>query len=124
MPLDGDVRVEPVDHRGGAVNFGQAEVGRGMDHLPLQIRQRHDVVVDHAQRADARRGEVKQRRCAKAAGANHQRAGAAKRGLSRPADLAQHDVARVTFQLRLAQHGLNISANSGRSHPWAAHRLQ
>ena len=49
-------------------------------------------------------GEVKQHRRAEAARADHQHARAAERGLSRPADLAQHDVARVTFKLGFAEH--------------------
>ena len=75
-----------------------------MDHLPLQVRQRDHVVVDHAERADARSGEIEQDRRAKTAGANHQHARAAERGLSGAAHLAQHDMARVPFKFLGAEH--------------------
>ena len=77
-----------------------------MDHLPLQVRERHDVVVDDAERADACGGEVEQHRRAETAGADHKDARATERGLSGPSDVAQHDVAGITFQLGVAQHGL------------------
>ena len=98
MRLDGDMRIEPADRRRGAVDLRRADIRRGVDHLPLQIRQRDHVVVDDAERADAGGGEIKQHRRAEPAGADHQHAGAAERGLSRPAHLAQHDVARIAFK--------------------------
>ena len=111
MLLDGDMRIEPVDRRRGAVDFGRADIRRGVDHLPLQIRQRHHVVVDDAERADAGGGEIEQHRRAKPAGADDQHAGAAERGLSRAAHLAQHDVARITFEFVGTQHDANIGRN-------------
>ena len=77
MRFDRDMGIEPLDRRRGALDLGPADVGRGMDHLPLQVRQRHRVVVDHAQRADAGGGEIEQHRRAEPAGADHQDAGAA-----------------------------------------------
>ena len=116
MWLDGDMRIEPVDHRRRAVDLRHAEVRRGMDHLPLQVRQRDHVVVDDAERADPGGGQVKQHRRAEAAGADHQHPRAAERGLSWPAHLAQHDVARIAFEFVGTEHGLNISANGARNH--------
>ena len=92
------MRVEPRDGARRAVGFRKADIRRAVDHLALQIGQRHRVVVDHAERADARRREVQQHRRAEAAGADHQHAGAAQRRLAGTADLAQHDVARVAFE--------------------------
>ena len=101
-----DVRIEPRDRGGGAVDFRPADIGRAVDHLALQIGQRHRVVVDHAERADARRREIQQHRRAEPAGADHQHAGAAQRRLAGAADLAQHDVAGVTFEFLGRQHGI------------------
>ena len=36
--FDGDVGVEPVDQRRSAIDLRRADVGRGVDHLPLQVR--------------------------------------------------------------------------------------
>ena len=71
MQLDAYVRIEPSDRRRGTVDFGHADVGRGVDHLPLQVRQRDHVVIDDAECADAGSGEIKQHRRAKTAGADH-----------------------------------------------------
>ena len=43
-----------------------------VDHLALQVGQRHRIVVDDAERADAGRGKILQHRRAEAAGADHQ----------------------------------------------------
>ena len=76
-----------------------------MDDLPLQVRQRHRVVVDHAERADAGGRQIHQHRRAEPARADHQHARALERRLTGPADLAQHDVARVALQFLRGQHG-------------------
>ena len=76
-----------------------------MDDLALQVGQRHDVVIDHAERADAGGGEIHQRRRAETAGADHQHGGLLQRRLAGAADLAQHDVAGVAFEFVGAQHG-------------------
>ncbi len=79
-----------------------------MDHLPLQIRQRHHVIVDDAERADTRGGEIEQHRRAEPASADDEHARAAQRGLSRPAHLAQHDVARIALEFVGSQHAATI----------------
>ncbi len=86
-----------------------------MDHLALQIRQRHDVIVDNAERADAGGGEIKQHRRAETAGADDQHARPAQRGLTRAAYLAQYDVARVTLQFVGTQLGAQHARNIGRN---------
>ena len=90
---------------GGAVDLAPADIGRGVDDLALQIGQRHDVVIDHAERADAGGGEIHQRRRAEAAGADHQHGRFLQRGLAGAADLAQHDMAGVAFEFVGTQHG-------------------
>ena len=77
-----------------------------MDDLALQIGQRHDVVIDHAERPDTGGGKIHQRGRAEAAGADHQHGGLLQRSLTGAADLAQHDVAGVAFELVGTQHGL------------------
>ena len=104
MRLDHDMRVEARDRGGGALDLGPAEIGRRMDHLALQVRERHGIVVDHAEGADARRREIEQGWRAEPARADHQHTRALERGLAWPAHLAQHDVAGITFELVGGQH--------------------
>ena len=92
-----------------------------MDHLPLQVREGDHVVVDDAECADPGGGKIKQNRRAEAAGANDQDAGAAERGLSRPADVGQHNVARVALKLFGTRrwgtkHRVKIGLNAARNH--------
>src|SRR5436305_1712410 len=75
-------------------------------------RQRDGIVIDDSQRADAGGGKIKQHWRAEAASANDQDARAAKRRLTRTADLAQNDVARVTLKLIITQHAANIERPS------------
>jgi hypothetical protein len=56
-------------------------------------------VIDDAQCADAGGSKIKQHWRAEAPGANNQNARAAERRLTRTADLAQNNVARVTLKL-------------------------
>ena len=55
-------------------------------------------------RADTRRRQIKKHRRAEPAGADHQHARALERGLSRPAHLAQHDMARIALEFFGCQH--------------------
>ncbi len=113
MRLDLHMWVEPRDRLAGALGLRRADIGGREDHLPLQVRQRHFVVVDHPERADARGGEVQKHRRAEPAGADHQNARGLELGLARAADLAQHDVARITFQFFCFQHPVNLWLYTG-----------
>ena len=93
-----DMRIERVNPLGRAVDLAPADIGRGVDDLALQIGQRDDVVIDHAERADAGGGQIHQRRRAEAAGADHQHGRLLQRGLAGAADFAQHDMAGVAFE--------------------------
>ena len=104
------MRIEPRDRGARALDLAHADIGGRVDHLPLQVRQRHRVVVDHAERADAGGGEIEQHRRAQAAGADHQHARGLERGLAGAADLAQHDVARIAFEFFCVEHRINPSA--------------
>ena len=94
---------------GGGVGLAAADVGRAMDDLALQIGQRHHVVVDHAELADACGGEIHQRRRAEPARADHQHGRFLQRLLAGPADFAQHDVAGVAFEFVGAEHPASFS---------------
>ena len=98
------MRIEPRDHGFRAVHLAIADIVGAEDHLTLQVGQRHFVVVDHAQRADAGGGEIEQHRRAEAAGADHQHPGGFQLGLAGPAHFAQHDVAGVTFEFGSIEH--------------------
>jgi len=75
-----------------------------MNDLPLQIGERHHVVVDHAERADAGGRQIHQRGRAEPTGADHQHGGPLQRSLARPADVAQHDMPGIAFKFVRAQH--------------------
>ena len=49
----------------GAVDLEAADVGGRMQDLAVQVRQRHDIVVDDGDLADAGAGEILQQRRAK-----------------------------------------------------------
>ncbi len=104
MQLDRHMRIEAPDRGRGAVDLGQTDLRRAVDHLPLQVGQRDRVVVDDRQRADPGGGEIQQRGRAEPAGADDQHPRALERGLSGSADLVQHDVAGIAFELLRAQH--------------------
>jgi hypothetical protein len=104
-----DVGIERVDSIRGRVGLAAADIRRGVDDLALQIGQRHDVVIDHAERADPGGGQIHQRRRAEAARTDHQHGRLLQRRLAGAADFAQHDVAGVAFELVGTQHGKIIS---------------
>ena len=60
-----------------------------MDDLALQVGQRHVIVIDDAERADAGGGEIKQHRAAEAAGADDQDLGRLEPGLAGPAHILE-----------------------------------
>jgi hypothetical protein len=99
------VGIERIDLPGGTVDLAPADIRRGVNDLALKVGQRHDVVVDHAERTDAGRGEIHQRRRAEAARADHQHGCFLQCGLAGAADLAQHDMAGVAFEFFGTQHG-------------------
>ena len=105
MQLHRDMRIEPFDHRSGAVDLRRPDVGRRMDHLALQVRERHRVVVDDPDGADAGGGEIEQRRRAEPTRTDHQHPRALERVLPGPADLVQHDVAGIAFEFLRREHG-------------------
>src|SRR5262249_27325255 len=83
-----------------------------MQHLALQIREGHLVVVNNAKGSDTRRRKVKENRGAQASGTDYQHTRALERSLTRPADFAQDDMASVTFEFFRAQHGITLRRNN------------
>ena len=98
-----------MDPLGRGVDLAPSDIGRGMDDLALQVGQRHGVVIDDPERADAGRGKIHQRRRAEPARTDHQYRGLLQRCLAGAANLAQHDMARIAFELAAAQHGRIVS---------------
>ncbi len=98
MGREPDMGIEGVDLHRRAVDLAPADVGGGVNDLTLKIGQRHDVVIDHSNHADAGRSEIHQRRGAETARADHQNGSVLQHELSRAADLAQHNMAGVAFE--------------------------
>ena len=94
--------------------LGRADPVRGVQHLPLQVGEFHDVAVHDAEFADARRGQVERGRRAQAAGPDAQDPRLAEPLLALEADLRQANVPRIALQLRAAQGA------GGRRHPGQA----
>jgi hypothetical protein len=70
-----------------------------VDDLALEVGDVHDVVVDDAQRPDARRREVERGGRAQAAGAEQEHLGVEQLLLALDADLGQEEVAAVALPL-------------------------
>ena len=94
-----DMGIEAGNALRRAVDLAPADIRRGVNDLALQIGQRNDVVIDHTERADPGGGEIHQRRRTEAARADHQHGRLFQCRLAGAADLAQHDVAGVAFEL-------------------------
>jgi hypothetical protein len=87
-----------------ASDLGPANVGRCENDLPLQVRQRHIVVVDDADRADTRRCQIEQYRRTQSAGADDQHACSLQFCLPRTSHLAQDDVAGIALEFFGSKH--------------------
>src|SRR4029453_16425544 len=69
---DLDVRIRLGDGFLGRLGLGFSDVGLAMDDLALQIGLVNCVEIDDAERSDASRGEIKQRRTAQAPSSDDQ----------------------------------------------------
>ncbi|MGY2931444.1 hypothetical protein ACVWZ6_001046 [Bradyrhizobium sp. GM6.1] len=101
---EADMRVERRDPFGRALDLVPADIGRGVNDLALEVRQRHHVVIDHAERTDAGGRQIHQSGRTEPAGADHQHGGPLQRSLAGATDIAQHDMAGITFEFVRAQH--------------------
>jgi hypothetical protein len=97
--VDGHVGVEVGDERARALDLGTAHVRVGVDHLMLEVRSLHHVVVDDAEAADARGREVLDDWRAQAAGPDDEDARLQQSFLSRRPDVVHDDVPGVPVQL-------------------------
>ncbi len=91
------MRVDAGKRRLRALHFRHADALARVDDLPLQIGEADHVVVDDAERADARGGEIERDRRAEPACADNEHARRLELLLSGAAHLAEHDVARVAL---------------------------
>ena len=97
--IDRDVGVDVLHRLLGAFHLRLADVGRGMDHLTLQVGKIDLVGIDNADGAHTGSGQIQGRRCTQAAGANDKDAGIQELLLPLDANLLQDDVARIALKL-------------------------
>ena len=74
----------------------------------MQVRERHRVVVDDTERADAGRRKVEQDRRAEPAGADHEDPRALERVLARATDSAQHDLPGIALDFFAREAHLTV----------------
>ena len=94
-----DVGIEGGQPRCACLGLGPVDIRGSEQDLTLQVGQRDRVVVDQGERADACGGEKHGGWAAERAEANERDMRFYQLLLARPADLAQHDVPGVAFQL-------------------------
>src|SRR5690606_1305082 len=82
-----------------ALDLRRADLRGLVDDLALEVTERHRVVVDDAERADAGCREIQRYRRAKAAGADDQHARSLQFLLALPADVLEDEVALVAGDL-------------------------
>ena len=92
-----------------------------MDHLPLQVREIHDVEIHQADAADAGRGEVQAQRRAQPARADQQHLRALQLELPFHADFRHDQVAAVAQDLVLRKRGLLVGQRRHRPAGDAGH---
>src|SRR5680860_1588273 len=103
------MRVEPLDGGGCTLGLGATHVGGVVHDLPLEIVEAHPVVVDDADLADARRGQIQKERRAETAGTDHEHARRLQALLAFAADLLQHQMAPIAFDFVFGEHdGFNL----------------
>jgi hypothetical protein len=85
-----DMRVDALDGLGGAPRLELADALGVVGDLPLEIVDADAVVVDDADCADARRGEIEHQRGAKPTGADDEDSRRFQLLLALAADLLQH----------------------------------
>jgi len=98
------VGIERMDAIRSRVDLLATNIGRGMDNLALQVRQRNNIVVDDAERANARGRQIHQRRRTEPARTDHEDRCLFEGRLPGTADVPQHDMSGVAFKFARAQH--------------------
>ena len=88
-----------------------------MDHLTLQVGVVHAVIVDHADRAHARSGQIKKDGRSKPACTDHQNPRLFQAALACAAQCAQHDMAGITIKFSCGER------TRGHSSLWVSTRI-
>ena len=92
---DLDLRIDPLQCLHRRFNLGPSHISGAMEYLPLQVVQRHLVVVHQTECAHPGSGQVKGRRRAQPTSPQHQHPGRIQGQLATFADLVQGDMAGV-----------------------------
>jgi hypothetical protein len=87
-----DVGIQLLDREPSRFGLRHPDPLGGVNHLTLEVRLVDLVVVDEAECADARRGQVERRRRSEPAGADQQHPGVEQLELSLDADLGEKRV--------------------------------
>ena len=98
--IDLHAGVQHTELRRGALRAVRPDVRRQLEQSPPHALEGDEAVVDDADGPDPGGGEVGGRGAAQGAGADHQRAGAAQRGLGVRAEGGQCKLTRVTLTVR------------------------
>jgi hypothetical protein len=91
------MRIEPSQRSIGALHLEPADIMRAVQDLTVQVRQRHDIVVDDRKTADAGASEILQNRRAQTARADNENASVLQLVLARAADPMQDDLAGIAL---------------------------
>ena len=94
-----DEAVEPLHELQRELGLRIAGVALAEQRLAMEVGELDHIVVDDRQLADARAGERRDDRAADAAGADHRDPRCLELALPDAADLRQHDVPRIAFEL-------------------------
>ena len=98
-----DVGIQRLQKPAAGFDLGDAHVGRGVEDLPLQVREIHHVAVDQSDRADARCSQIQRDRRPQTSGADDQDLGPAQFLLTFSANLLEDDLPAVSFYLFFAK---------------------
>src|SRR6185437_14042991 len=104
-----------------AIQLGPADVGGGLDHLPLEVGEIHYIKIHDADGADAGGREIKSDRSAEASGADGEHFGGLELALALDAYLRNDEVAAVAQDLLVAEFSAAGRSNRGR-HEKCLHR--
>ncbi len=97
--LHEDVGIQRLQKPAAGFDLGDPHVGRGVEDLPLQVREIHHVAVDQADRADACRSQIQRDRRPQTSGADDKDFGPAQFLLAFPSHLLEDDLPAVSFDL-------------------------
>ena len=97
------IGIEPTHDPRNHINLGLANVGLGIEYLPLKIGAADDIIIDHAQSANASGRKILDRRTANSARADDQDMCVQQAKLPCPANLLEDDMAGIAVKLFIAK---------------------